>query len=333
MNLSAIVLAAAFLSPRAAAEEVKTLRIGFFPNITHAQAILGVTQGRFQKALGATKVENKLFNAGPSLTEALSAGAIDIGYVGPGPATNFFVRSQGQGIRVISGAAANGVVIVARKDAGIKTLADLKGRKLATPQLGNTQDIAARFYLKDRFGQKDFSNVLPIPNSEQAGMMLRGQLDASWAPEPWGARLVSEAEGVILAEEKDLWPGKKFCAVVVVTTPEFLAKNPRTVEKFLAEHRALTAELAKDPGSRADEVASGISKISGKQILGSSIKDGLARVLFTTDPLEASMKTMAKWAFELKHLPEETTLEGLIDPSALKPAKAESKAKPKGKGK
>src|SRR5207249_2925587 len=153
------------------------VRIGYFANFTHAQAVLGVGSGDFQQAVAPAKVTTKVFNAGPSLVEALFANEIDIGYVGPGPALTAFAQSQGRGIRVISGSAANGVLIVARKDSGISTLQDLAGRRVATPQHGNTQDLSARHYLSAELRQKDLSTVLPIANAEQAGMMTRGEID------------------------------------------------------------------------------------------------------------------------------------------------------------
>ena len=223
------------------------IRIGYFANVTHAQAVLGIASGDFTGAVAPAKLSTKVFNAGPSLIEALFAGEIDIGYVGPGPALSAHARSKGQGIRVISGAAANGVLIVARKDAGISTLADLKGKRIATPQHGNTQDIAARHYLIADLKQSDANNVIAVQNSEQAGMMDRGQIDAAWAPEPWGSRLIAETGAKLIAEEKDLWPEKQFSLTVVVTTPEFLAQHPDVVKKVLHGHAKWPAARQQEP--------------------------------------------------------------------------------------
>src|SRR5215218_4928494 len=186
------------------------VRLGYFANLTHAQAVLGVASGEYASAVAPSKLTTKVFNAGPSLIEALFAVEIYIGYVGPGPALSAHVKSQGQGIRTISGAAAHGVVIVARKDSGITKIEDLKGKRIASPQHGNTQDIAARHYLKDVLKQDKLDNVIPVPNAEQSAMMARGQIDAAWAPEPWGARLVADTGATVVAQEKDLWPSKEF---------------------------------------------------------------------------------------------------------------------------
>src|SRR5687767_13396213 len=181
------------------AQPPKEVRLGYFGNVTHAQAVLGVASGEFEQAVAPSKFSTKVFNAGPSLVEALFANEIDIGYVGPSPALSAHAKSKGQGIRVVAGAASNGVLIVARKDSGIKTLQDLKGRKVATPQLGNTQHVAAKHYLTKQLGQPDAKNVLPVANAEQSAMMSRGDIDAAWAPEPWASRLVIETGAVVLA--------------------------------------------------------------------------------------------------------------------------------------
>ena len=161
--------------------QVTEVRLGYFANLTHAQAVLGVSSGEFAKAIEPATLTTQVFNAGPSLIEALLAGQIDIGYVGPGPALNAQERTHGQGIRVIAGAAANGVLIVASDASGIRTMQDLAGKRVATPQQGNTQDIAARHFALSVLKQPDASNVIPIANAEQVGMMTRNQIDAAWA--------------------------------------------------------------------------------------------------------------------------------------------------------
>ena len=166
----------------AAPPPLPELRLGYFANVTHAQAVLGVASGDFQTALGTdTKLTPKVFNAGPDLIQAINAGAIDIAYVGPGPVIIAQGNSNGQAVRVISGSAANGVAIVARQGSGISTIKDLVGKKIATPQHGNTQDVAARHYLTAVLGQTDTENVLPIPNLQQVSLMAIGKIDAAWA--------------------------------------------------------------------------------------------------------------------------------------------------------
>jgi NitT/TauT family transport system substrate-binding protein len=297
---------------------LKELRLGYFANATHAQAVLGVDSGDFAQAIGPTQLKTKVFNAGPSLIEALFAGEIDIGYVGPGPALSGHAKSKGQGLRVVSGVAANGVVIVARPGSGIESLKDLAGKKVATPQHGNTQDIAARHYVTAVLGQKDHANILPIANAEQAAMMSRGQIDAAWAPEPWGARLVAEAGGKVIAEEKDLWPDKQFSLTVIVTTPEFLQNHPDVVEKVLTVHRRWTQKLNTDSAALLPQLDEALFKLTGKKLPAGVLGEALPRVKFTDEPLEETFKTMGQWAYDLNFSQQPSDIKGLFDLTILR---------------
>ena len=301
---------------------LKELRIGYFPNFTHAQAVLGVASGEFQQAVGSTKVSTKVFNAGPSLVEALFGDQIDIGYVGPGPALNAFAQSRGEGIRIISGAAANGVIIVARKDSGIEKLADLAGKRIASPQQGNTQDIAAKHYVTAELKQKDFKNVIPVQNAEQAGMMSGQQIDAAWAPEPWGSFLVSQAGGKVIGEEKDLWPQGQFAITVVVTSPKFLADHPDVVEKVLGVHNAWTTRLTTEPDKYLPQLEQGLFALTTKKLPAGVLKSALGYTKFTNDPLPHTFETFAGWSFDLGFSKSRTDTKGLIDTAILQKVKS-----------
>jgi NitT/TauT family transport system substrate-binding protein len=285
--------------------------------VTHAQAVLGVTSGDFANAVAPSKFTAQQFNAGPSLIEALFANQIDIGYVGPGPVINAFARSHGQGIRVISGAAANGVIIVARKDAGITQLSDLKNKKIATPQHGNTQDIAARHYVTATLGQTDTTNVLPIANADQVGMMQRGQIDAAWVPEPWGSILINQAGATLIGQEKDLWPNKEFSLTVIVTTPEFLAAHPDIVQKLLAVNHDWTNRLNTNPADCIPKLEAGLTSLTGKKLATGLIADSLTRVKFTEDAPAETFAANSQWAFDLGFAKEKSDLSGLVDLSVL----------------
>ncbi len=293
------------------------VRVGYFANIAHAQAVLGVSSGEFAKAIAPAELETRVFNAGPSLIEALFAGEIDLGYIGPGPAINGYVKSRGQGLRVIAGAAANGVAIVAAKDSGIKTLADLKGKRIATPQLGNTQDIAARHYLLNVLKQPDANNIIPIPNAEQLAMMSRGQIDAAWAPEPWAARLVKETGATIIAEEKDLWPDKKFSLALVITTPRFLSGQRDLVTKLLTVHRDWTEKLSKDLAGQTEALGKALNALTGQSLPPEVFKAALSRTQYTLDPIPGTLEQFGKWSYELQFLQDEPQLNGLVDRSVL----------------
>lgn len=304
-------------SSSAAPQPLKQVTIGYFANATHAQAVLGVDSGEFAQALGQTELKTKVFNAGPSLIEALRAGEVEIGYIGPGPTISAHGNSRGEAVRVISGAAANGVVIVARKGSGIESVKEIAGKKIATPQHGNTQDIAARHYVTGVLNQKDDSNIIPVANAEQSAMMARGDIDVAWAPEPWGARLVAETEGKIIGEEKDLWPGDQFSLTVVITTPEFLQKHPDVVEKVLTVHRRWTKKLNDDPTALLPQLDAALFKLTNKKLPAGVLAAALPRVKFTDEPLEDTFSTMAQWAYDLKFSQQEPKLAGLFDLSIL----------------
>src|SRR5688500_14658665 len=311
-------------SPAAPPAEV---RLGYFGNVTHAQAALGVASGDFANAVAPSKLSAKVFNAGPSLIEALFSNNIDIGYVGPGPALSAHQQSRGEGIRVVAGAAANGVLIVARKDSGIATLKDLAGKRVATPQAGNTQDIAARHYFTSVLRQKDANNVIPIANAEQAGMMSRGEIDAAWAPEPWGSRLIIENGATLVAREHEaIWPNKKFVLTVVVTTPQFLKKHPDVVKRVLGVHATWTQRLQENPQAYSSQLGDALFGLSGKRLPPGVLEASLKNVQFTLDPLEETFATMGRWAYDVGYAKAPPKLDGLIDTALLQQVKGNGAA-------
>ncbi|HEY7086568.1 MAG TPA: aliphatic sulfonate ABC transporter substrate-binding protein [Tepidisphaeraceae bacterium] len=311
-----------------AAAPLKELRLGYFANATHAQAVLGVDSGDFARAISPAKLSTKVFNAGPSLIEALFAKEVDIGYVGPGPALSAYARSHGEGVRVISGAAANGVVLVARKDSGINSVKDLLGKRLATPQKGNTQDISARHYMAS-WGQRDDSTILPVANAEQSSMMARGQIDAAWAPEPWGARLVAETDAKIIGEEKDLWPNGLFSLTVIITTPEFLQAHPDVVERILAVHGSWTRKLQENPTAQLPLLEEALFKLTQKKLPPGVLAAALPRIRFGDDPLKDTFQTMGQWAYELHFASEPPgNLDKLFDLTILRKLEQQQQQQP-----
>ena len=298
------------------------VRLGYFPNLTHAQAVLGVASGEYEKAVAPSRLQTKTFNAGPSLIEAIFAGEIDVGYIGPQPALTGHDRSKGKGIRVVSGAAANGVLIVARKDSGINTLEDLAGKRVASPQQGNTQDIAAQHYLTAELGQPDAKNVIAVPNAEQQGRMENGDIDASWAPEPWGSFLVSQAGAKVIAQEKDLWQQGQFATVVVITTPEFLSEHPETVRKLLWAHRMWTKRLQEEPDKYVPELESALFDLTKKKLPAGVLRSAFGNTQFTDDPMPYTFDKFARWSYDLGFTKAPTDTAGLIDTTILDKLKA-----------
>jgi NitT/TauT family transport system substrate-binding protein len=295
----------------------RTLRIGYFPNLNHAQAVIGLQQdGDFQKILNTNsnnttkdvRVESFVFNAGPSAIEALFGGQIDVAYVGPNPAINGYLASNGQGLRVISGAASGGASFVIRNDSGIKSVNDLAGKKFASPQLGNTQDVSLRKYLVDNgFNTVDNGGnvtVVPVTPADILTLMLKNEIDGAWVPEPWATRLVKEANGRIFVDERELWPPDgKFVTANIIARTDYLNENPDIVKQFLQAHINKTIWINENKDQEVITAFNGaLKKITGKTIPDDEIRDALTRLEFTFDPVEESLFKIADNAYELGYL-------------------------------
>jgi NitT/TauT family transport system substrate-binding protein len=330
--MAAILLMAA--SALHAQQKPTVLRVGYFPNITHAQALVGRANGQFEKSLGAgVQVEWKAFNAGPSAIEALFANAIDLTYVGPNPTVAGYFRSQGAAVRVIAGAASGGASLVVRKDAGIQSASDFHGKKVATPQLGNTQDVALRSWmrangLKSREKGGDVQ-VIPISNPDQLTLFLKGQIDAAWAPEPWAARLVHEGGGRIFLDERDLWPDHQFVITNIIVSPKFLKEHPDVVKNFLRTHVELTEWINKNPAQAKQIMNQQLQKETGKALPAVVLDEAFSRMQVTYDPIHSSLLKSTQQAFDEGFLGRtQPDLSGLYDLKLLNEVLSEKKARP-----
>ncbi|XVU24659.1 ABC transporter substrate-binding protein [Actinoplanes sp. CA-054009] len=295
--------------------EASAIRLGYFPNITHAPALIGVNKGYFQSALGSTKLETKTFNAGPAAIEALFSGAIDATYIGPNPAINGWAQSKGSGLKIIAGSTSGGAGLVVRE--GINSPADLKGKKIATPQLGNTQDVALRAWLKenglnaDTQGGGDVS-VLPQDNATALQAFAQGSIDGAWVPEPNLSRLVLESKGKVLVNEKDLWPNGLFVTTHLIVTQDFLKKYPATVKKLLQGHLQALDEIEKDNAGAQKAANEQIKALSGKPLKDNVLESSFKNLTFTADPVASSLYTSAKHAEDVGLL-KPVDLKGIYD--------------------
>jgi NitT/TauT family transport system substrate-binding protein len=309
--------------------QTSVVRVGAFPNITHPQAMIGKANGWFEKAMGPTvKIEWKSFNAGPSAIEALFAGAIDITYVGPNPAINGYVRSNGEALRVIAGATSGGAALVVRNDSGINKPEDFRGKRVASPQLGNTQDVALRAWLKSQ-GLKTRDKggdvaVMPIANPDQLTLFLKKEIDAAWAPEPWASRLVHEANGRIFLDERELWPNGQFLTTELVVSTKFLQSHPDLVKKWIRAHVELTGWINGRSSEAKQILNQQIQKETGKALAASVLDDSFSRLQVTYDPLRGPLMRAAQLAFDAgflgRQLPD---LSRLYDLTALNQVLAE----------
>jgi NitT/TauT family transport system substrate-binding protein len=319
---SACVLAI-LLSGFAVGQDQLTVRVGAFPNITHPQAMVGKANGAFEKALGANvRIEWKSFNAGPSAIEALFAGAIDMTYIGPNPTISGYVRSGGEALRVVAGASSGGAALVVRNDSSITKPSDFHGKKVASPQLGNTQDVALRAWLRanglkttDKGGDVQ---VIPLANPDQLTLFLKKDLDASWAPEPWATRLIREGNGRLFLDERTLWPNGQFvCANLIVNT-KFLKEHPEVVKTWLRAHIELTDWINGHLPEAKRLLNQQIRKETGKALPDGVLDEAFARLQVTYDPLRTSLLTSAKSAYDAGFLGRQMPdLSNLYDLSLL----------------
>ncbi|WP_231156355.1 MULTISPECIES: aliphatic sulfonate ABC transporter substrate-binding protein [unclassified Streptomyces] len=299
------------------ASEVK---IGYFPNLTHATALVGVQEGLLQKELGGTRIKASTFNAGPSEIEALNAGSIDIGWIGPSPSINGYTKSQGKNLRIISGSASGGVKLVVNPDK-IKTLDDLKGRKIATPQLGNTQDVAFLHWIAEKgwkvdaqSGKGDVS-VVRSDNKITPDAYRSGSVDGAWVPEPTASKLVADGAKVLL-DESDIWPDKKFVITNIIVSQTFLKEHPDVVEAVLRGSVRTNEWINANPDQAKASANKALEKLSGKALPAEVIDPAWKSIAFLDDPLASTLDAQAEHAVSAGLL-EKPDLRGIYDLAPL----------------
>ncbi|MER6115311.1 aliphatic sulfonate ABC transporter substrate-binding protein [Streptomyces sp. A0642] len=296
-----------------------TVRIGYFPNLTHATALVGDQEGLFQKELGGTRLKTSTFNAGPSEIEALNADSIDIGFIGPSPSINGYTKSHGKNLRIIGGAASGGVKLVVNPDK-VKTLDDLKGKKIATPQLGNTQDVAFLNWISEKgwkvdaqSGKGDVS-VVRTDNKVTPDAYKSGSIDGAWVPEPTASKLVAEGAKELL-NESTLWPDDKFVITNIIVSQKFLKEHPDVVEAVLRGSVSTNAWINANPDKAKASANAALKKLTGKELPAKIIDPAWKSIQITDDPLAATLDAQAEHAVKAGLL-EQPDLKGIYD---LKP--------------
>ena len=304
----------------AAPQKQVTLRLGYFPNITHATAIVGVENGIFARELGdGVRLEAATFNAGPSAVEALFSGAIDAAYIGPNPAINAHLQSRGEAIRIVSGATSGGALLVVKPS--INGPADLKAKKLATPQRGGTQDVALRHWLKENNLKADLEgggdvSIVPQENGQTLETFRAGQIDGAWVPEPWATRLVLDGGGKVLLDERSLWPEGRFVTTHLVVRTRFLKEHPDAVRR-LVEGQVQANDLVNgNPAEAQRLVNQAITDITGRGIAEPVLQAAWKNLEFTNDPIASSLTVSADHANQVGLL-EKVNLRGIYDLSIL----------------
>jgi len=284
-------------SAAAASSGPVTIRLGYRPNLTDAPDVVGVANGYFTRALGANvTLKPQTFNAGPDEITALFGGGLDMAFVGPSPTINGFIKSHGQALRIIAGDVIGGAELVVRPAAGISTAADLRGKRIATPQLGNTQDVALRVYLANSglHTSVQGGGDVTITNADNSTIVTefqQGRIDAAWVPEPYASKIVDEAGGKVFLNEASLWPDGKFPTVQLVAATGFLQAHPDVVSKFIKGLLDTMKWMNANPEQAKAAANSALLALAVKPIKPNTLNDAWSHLVFSPDPLAAAMNT------------------------------------------
>ena len=320
-RFQACLVFACLLAGRAVAgePEAKQLRLGYFPNLTHAQALYARATGAFEK-IGA-RIQWVAFNAGPTAIEALFTDAVDATFVGPSPTINGYIKSKGEKFVVVVGSASGGAGLVVRGDAGITTAKDFGGKVIATPQLGNTQDVAARVWLAEqgyRLRERGGNvSLVPLSNADQLTMFRKRQIDGAWTVEPWLARLEVEGGGTLFLEEKALWPGGKYATTHLVVNKTFLADNHDVVRNLIAALVEVTGRINSDQAAAIPILNGQLKLETGKALKAEVIQKAMTRIELTWDPICSSLKSSAEASHRIGFLKLAPRLDGIYSLSLL----------------
>jgi NitT/TauT family transport system substrate-binding protein len=302
---------------------ISVVNIGYFANINHAPAILGISSGAFQKALGpSTTINTFLFTSGGPEMTALLAGKLDMAYVGPDPAVNAYIQSNGTGLVILAGVSSGGAVFVVQNDSGITSARDLGAETFAAPGLGNTQDIALRYYLMEN-GFNTTSNggnvtIVDTTNANIVTLFAQGKISGAWVPEPYGEILIQEFGGRQFLDERSIWPGGNFSTAELVVRTQFLQQHPDVVRDIVSADVNESIWINKNPSQAESDLNTSLLALTGQGYSQSIMSASLAKLTFTYDPIEASVALQAEHAYALGDLTKNPTdLSGLYDLTIL----------------
>jgi NitT/TauT family transport system substrate-binding protein len=297
-----------------------SLNLGYFPNVTHAPAILGVQEGLFEQAEGdGVDVSYSTFNSGTEASEALLSGSIDATFIGPNPAINAFAESDGA-IKIVAGTTSGGAALVVRD--GIDSPEDLAGTKLATPDLGNTQDVALRYWLGEEGYEIDESGggdveITPQENADTLTTFQDGTIDGAWVPEPWATRLIEEGGGHVLVDEADLWPDGQFVTTHLIVRTDYLEEHPANVQALVEGLLdAIDQANADDPTDAQTTVNDGIEEVTTNRLDDATIRGAWENLTFTPDPIASSLEESKDHAVDVGLL-DDVDLDGIYDLTIL----------------
>jgi NitT/TauT family transport system substrate-binding protein len=283
------------------------IRIAYFPNIGHAIPIVGMENGFFQNSLGdQVKIETRVFDSGPQAIESLFGNSIDLAYVGPGPAINGFLNSENHNVKILAGAASGGASFIVHPDSEINSATDFAGKKIAAPQIGNTQDVSLRNYLSEnglRTAEKGGSVIVyNIANPDIYTLFAKGDIDGAWIPEPWATILVTELNGKRLFHEEDLWPNQEFASVLLIANTDFVEKNPELIINLLKSHHETATWINQNPIETRIIFNNFLNSHLGQPLSDDIVDIALSNIVITADPLPDSVYSFAEKANALGYL-------------------------------
>ena len=283
------------------------LRIAYFPNIGHAIPIVGMENGFFQQSLGdEIEIQTRIFDSGPQVIESLFANSVDLAYVGPGPAINGYLVSQNHNVKILSGAASGGASFIVHPNSEINSIEDFANKKIAAPQIGNTQDVSLRHLLSEnnlKSAEKGGNVVVyNIPNPDIYTLFVKGDIDGAWVAEPWATILEKELGGKRLFHEEELWPNNEFASVLLIGNIDFVEKNPELVSKFLESHEDVSIWINENPKETRIIFNDFLDRYLGQSLSDEVVDVALSNLKITTDPIKDSIFTFAKNADSLGYL-------------------------------
>jgi ABC transporter, substrate-binding protein, aliphatic sulfonates family len=283
------------------------IRIAYFPNIGHAIPIIGIEKGFFAEKISTdTKIETRVFDSGPQVIESLFANSVDVAYVGPGPAINGFLNSENKNIQILAGAASGGASFIVHPNSEINSASDFVGKKIAAPQIGNTQDVSLRHYLSEnnlKPAEKGGSVIIyNISNPDIYTLFVKGDIDGAWVAEPWATILETELGGDRLFFEEDLWPNKEFASVLLIANIDYVEKNPEIISDFLISHHEIVKWINDNPVETRIVFNTFLKSHLGQSLSDDVVDISLSNLKITSDPVKDSVYSFAEKANVLGYL-------------------------------
>ena len=294
------------------------IRVAFFPSVVHAVPIIGMETQTFANNLNTDlDIQVKIFDSGPQVIESIFSNSIDIAYVGPGPAINGFLKSDGNDLKILAGAASGGASFVIQKNSGLDLIENYSGKRIAAPQISNTQDVSLRHYLAENGlipvekGGDVF--VLNIANPDIYTLFAKGDIDGAWVPEPWATMLVEELDGVRLFDENEFWPENQFSSVLLIGRSDYIEKNPEIINKWISANEKTAQWINNHPDESKKLYNKFLKSYMGRTLPENIVEKSFSNIIITSEPLENSVYTFAERANTLGYLGHDGyTLDGIF---------------------